>query len=76
MALHTGERKVVQEINTGVSDRNLRVSTIDLGDGGKWVDIRDWVPSLGRYGRGAVIPRDKVGELADALDRLRTDDHE
>lgn len=67
--------------NTGVfveiekaPDLLTHVRTVNV-DGVEVVELRDFIPSLGDYGRGYWIPKDveKIHEIIDALEEIAND---
>lgn len=48
-------------------DLEIHVSKIGAPEGLEYADIREFIPSLGQYGRGILLPVDKIASVADAL---------
>lgn len=54
-------------------DLDLHVSELQVEDG-TYADLREFIPSLGQYGRGVLIPKAKIREIAKAMLEIADDD--
>jgi hypothetical protein len=56
-----------------VHDKEIHVSTVLGPDGGKFIDLREFIPSLEAYGRGLTLP---IGLLDEVLSGVTSAWHE
>ncbi len=53
-----------------VADREVHVSTVEAPDGLLLFDLREFIPSLGAYGRGLTLPMNLLNHVMDGLEDI------
>ncbi|MFE5375493.1 hypothetical protein [Streptomyces mirabilis] len=65
-------RKVFKRVSL-VCDKELHVSTVETPGDGTFVDLREFIPSLGAYGRGVTFPQRHFPEIMAGMDEAYKD---
>lgn len=55
--------RTVHTVTPKTSDIEVHVSTLEVESGDKYTDIREYVVSLGQYGRGITFPAGLTGGI-------------
>lgn len=63
--IREAEPKVIKTLVKG-HDLELKIATVWM-DNLQFVEIRDFIPSTGEYGKGAVFPLALLGQVLEAL---------
>jgi hypothetical protein len=63
------EREVVTSFEV-LDDLDVHASVVVSPTGKVYADLREYVPSLGAYGRGLTLPADKFEWLESLVDEL------
>lgn len=64
----TDAERVVHARVPYVTDKEVHVSTVQSPQDGKFVDVREYIPSLEEYGRGITVPLRLLHEVLQGLE--------
>lgn len=63
-------KREVHVIVPYVDDKELRVTTVESPAGVPFVDLREYIPSLGEYGRGITFPSGLLHEVMEGFESV------
>lgn len=59
--------RTVHAVTPKANDIEIHVSTLEVDNGDRYTDIREYVVSLQQYGRGITFPQNKTAPVIEGL---------